>query len=133
MKKKLNNLRKKLIKLLGGYAYNSHEALTELVKDHYNTISEDDILKKTDDGLMFEGQKIPDEVVKIISNQADAILRMKAWEIIRNDVKYISNKKMFLSSQSEYDLIAGKLVLYLFNTIEKRLKSVSQGKGNIQL
>jgi len=131
MQNLLNNLRKKIINKLGGYTYTSHEALTELVKDKFNTISEDDILKETKDGWLFEGEKIPHEVVKVLSGQADAILRMKAWEVVKKDIKYISNKTMFLKSESENDLIAGKLMLYLIDTIEKRLKSMSNGKGNI--
>lgn len=133
MKNLLNKLRKKIVKLLGGYTCEPHEALTEIVKKHFNTISEDDILKEDKEGWFFEGQKIPDEVIKVLSGQADAILRMKAWEVIKKDAKYISNKKMFFKSQTEYDLIAGKLLLYLFNVIESRLKLIAGGNGNIDI
>lgn len=133
MKNLLNQTRKKIIKLLGGYTCEPHEALTEIVKEHFNTISEEDILKEINNGWIFEGQTIPYEVIKVLSGQADAILRMKVWEVIKKDAKYISNKKVFLKSQTEYDLIAGKLLLYLFDVIESRLKSISSGKGNIDM
>ena len=37
----------------------------------------------------------------------------------------VSNKKMFIDSRSEMDMIAGKLVMWIWDVIKSKLKNMS--------
>lgn len=121
-------MRDKLIQWLGGYT--EEEVLTTAVKHLYNTIGPEDILKENREGKWTMNGKILDDGTKnLIIEEAKMMVKMKTWKILQNDIKYRANKKMFEKSQTEMDLVAGKLWLYTLDNINTRLESLAQGRG----
>lgn len=132
-------MKKYLIRFLGGYSDFSdflsrleeekkHECLTLAVKKLYNTINEDDILQLDEKGnWIFQGKILDKGSQQLLSAEAAQFLDSKLWKILKADIQYLSNKKMFLQSTSEMDLIAGKLWQYTLDTFKTRLKSMKKG------
>lgn len=113
------NLIAKTIKLLGGYTRD--EVLNEAVSDLYNTISSKDILRVEDGDYWFQDRTLSKPELDLIKAEAQNFLQTKLWKILTNEIKYQSNKVMFLKCQGKEDLIVGKSWLYVLNEIEKKL------------
>lgn len=120
-------MRQRLIKLLGGYT--KDEVLTEAVKDLFNTIGADDILQEKGGVWMVGGKAMNDGEKNLLISQASSLMGMKLWKVLQEDIKFLANQRMFLRSQSQMDLIAGKLWLYTLDSIKTRLESLSKGSG----
>lgn len=111
-----------LIKMLGGYT----DPLTEAVKDQYNTIGKDDILKQVNEKWMV-GDKVLDDAMKhLLIQEAKTITQMKLWEYLEKDIQYNSNLKMFNKSRTTDDMVFGKSWLWIIASIRSRVKSISE-------
>lgn len=100
-----------------------HRLLTLAVKKLFNTIGEDDILHVNHYGQwMFEGRPLSKEEINSLVQEATAFQNMKLWRVLQKDLKYQANKRMFVESRSEMDLVAGKLLVYLTDIVKTRLK-----------
>ena len=131
-----------LIRLLGGYPTISDaiEAIKEdkdkrrilslAVKDLYNTIGADDILKEVGGKWIVGGRELTDGEKNQLIAEAKQFYDTHLWKILRNDIQYLANRKMFILSQTQDDLVAGKMFLYTFDAIETRLKRMKEGLGH---
>jgi len=106
-----------------------HKILTLAVKKLYNTISKDDILTDKNGTWYFKEKPVNDDIRRLLIAEADNFRNSKLWSILQNDIKYQSNKKMYVDSQSVDDLIAGKLWLLTLDTFKTRLNSLQKGSG----
>lgn len=134
-------MRKWLIKKIGGYSTideaidvienseDKHKILTLAVEKLYNTISKDDILTQIDGDMYIKGKIIDNSIKKVLIAEAENFKKSKLWGILQDDIKYHSNKKMYIDSQSVDDLIAGKLWLLTLDTFKTRLNSLQKGSG----
>lgn len=103
--------------------------LTMAVKRLFNTVSKDDILHVNEYGQwLYKGRPLGETEVNQLKSEATELLKMKLWEVLVTEVKYQSNKAMFEKSQTEMDMIAGKVTLFIFDAIETRLKQILQWK-----
>lgn len=138
-------LRRWLIKKLKGFstveeAIDSIEdsrtrniVLTRAVKKLFNTIDSEDVLKiGTANQWMCEGKILHDDRKKQLIAQAEVFLSSELWNILQLDIKYQANRRMFLLSKKEEDLIAGKLYLFTLDTIKTRLESMQKGSASIK-
>ena len=131
-----------LIKKLGGYADldsaidaikssndlgRKNKLLTEAVKRLFNTIDADDVLKITADGWMFQDRKLSELETSELKQQAIQLTGMKLWRVLRMDIKYQLNKKMFEESNITTDLLWGKLMLFYDDIIRTRLRKIREG------
>lgn len=103
-----------------------HNILTMAVKDLFNTVGHDDILQEKEGQWIANGKILPDGVKQALVAEANHMLESKLWRIIESDIKYQANLRMYEKSQSETDLIAGKLWLYTFDVIKTRLQSLAK-------
>lgn len=117
----------KLLILLSKYnIIAKHIVLTEAVKDLFNTISADDILRFEKDGsIKFEDKTLPSVYKKDLQEQAKLLPNLMLWRIIKKDIQYQLNKKMFQESKITEDLLWGKLILWLYDCMETRIKQLS--------
>lgn len=121
-------MKDKIIKLLGGYT--KSDVLTEVVKDLYNSIGSDDILTEISPAeWRYKDKTLGPAQQKALIAEATVFLSGKLWDILKDDIKYQSNKKMFVNSASNEDLVAGKLWLLTLDAIDTRLKSLAKGRG----
>jgi hypothetical protein len=134
-------LRQQIIVKLGGYVdvdsalesvnvKDKYHILTLATKRLFNTIGPDDILKVSDAGQwMLEGRPLSEGDKNLLIAEAHYLLDTKLWKVLQLDIKYQSNRKMYLLAQSEIDIIAGKMWQYTLDAIKTRLHSMKAGKG----
>lgn len=137
----MSSLKEKVIRWLGGYAtleeaIDSVEGkdriiiLTRAVKRLFNTIGADDILRIHESGhWMFEGRPLSAGEKDMLIAEATQLLESKLWKVLEKDVTYQANRKMFLESKDELDLVAGKLWVYTFDVMRTRLNSMKSKRG----
>ena len=138
-------MREWLIKFLGGYTEQGflttddfiehirllglrekNVILTLAVRRLFNTISEDDILKQNSDSTwMFEGKPLTKGEINSLKMQAKDYIDSRLYKVISKDITYQANRKMFIDSQGEIDLTAGKLLLFYNDIVNTRLKNMS--------
>lgn len=131
-----------LIKFLGGYTEQGflttdefiehlttlpveekHKVLTLAVKRLFNSVGQDDILRTNERGIwMIEGREMTQEEMEAVKKSAENFMNGKLWSILEKDIRYQANRRMFTDSKNEFDLIAGKLLLYSLDIIKTRLK-----------
>lgn len=139
----MNWLRVWLIEKLNGYAdaetaiasvedeTEKKRLLTLAVKRLYNTVGPEDILKKDEvtGQWMFKGKVLSEEFKSRLIAEAEIFLESKLWEILRADVLYQANRRMYLLSKKDEDLVAGKLWAYTFDALATRLESMRMGNA----
>lgn len=133
-----------LIKRLGGFATiddaiegirakslkERHVILTLAVKKLFNTISADDILKPLAGGeWSFEGKTLSKGQVDLLMMEAGQLEEMLLWKVLRKDILYQANRKMFLQAENVEHVVTGKFWLYTFDTIKTRLSSLAKGSA----
>lgn len=106
-----------------------YSILTLAVRKLFNTISADDILREKNGQMYFQGRALSKGEGDLLKAEATRLLDSKLWTILNNDIQYQANKKLFVSSTSQDDMVAGKLFLYTLDVIKTRLNSLSSGSG----
>lgn len=138
-----NWLRLKFIEILGGYTdvdsaldsitdqKQKQYVLTLAVKRLFNTIGSDDILKVNSAGQwMVEGKIITEQKKTMLIAEATNFQKTELWRVLQLDIKYQANRKMFLLSQDDLSLTAGKLWTLTLDAIKTRLESLDATSGS---
>lgn len=100
-----------------------------LVGEVFNTITSEDILRvKTPTIWLYKGKELTEGQVKQLRNQATAMYNSDLWKMIRDELRYYAQKKTMEEGQTESDLISGKMLQYLTDIVDSRLKSMIQEK-----
>jgi hypothetical protein len=130
---------KKFIRLLGGYPdiqsaidalKNSdnldlkNRVLTEGIKHLFSTISSDDILKMGKNGVEFRGKPFSEEQMLQIKSEALSFQGSLLWNVLKTDIRYQINKKIFEEAADVLALVSGKAALYIFGIINERLEKL---------
>lgn len=96
-----------------------------LVKDVFNTISEDEILKTGEKGLWeHKGKVLTKEQVAMLKEQAATFSDSALWKILKAELCWHAQDKGFLKSQTVADQLSGKILVYLTQVIDKKLKAM---------
>lgn len=114
--KKSNNLEEK------------HQVLTEAVKHLFNVMGAEDVLHRNmETGLLeFRGRPMTDTDEQMLRAEAKVFESSRLWRMLRADVKYQLNIKMFENPNTQNELLWGKLLLFLDSVIDNRLKQLKK-------
>ena len=103
------------------------EILTEAVEHLFYTISADDILKVNPDGtLQFEGKTLDASYRKDFREQVALLENLLLWKVIKKDVAYQLQKKMWMEASINNDVVWGKLLTFLWDIISTRLSQLKK-------
>ena len=131
-------MRKKIIKLLGGFSSvdeailhiknindedKKAELLREAVKKLYNVVGPEEILKQEGNTLVFKDRPLTEAEVKQLVDEAQHLQRMKLWFYLKRDVRYQLGRKMFEEARVKEDMLWGQLSTFLWDVIQTRLKN----------
>ncbi len=98
-----------------------------LIKEVFNTITEEDILKiKAPNVWEHKGQKLTEGQVLALRNQAETFKDSTLWKILKAELLWLAHSYGYVKSKTEADQIAGKMIEYLCNAIDSRLKTMSE-------
>lgn len=135
-------MRKWLIEILGGYATvddaidvirkkelkERHVILTLAVKKLFNTISADDILKPVTGGAwMYAGKTLSKGQIELLVAEAAQLEKMLLWKVLKTDILYQANRKMYLLAENTEHVITAKFWLYTFDVMKTRIASILKG------
>lgn len=98
--------------------------LTEAVKHLFNAIDANDILHKEKGQHVFMGRVLTESEYTSLCSEAQNLVGMRIWRVLKMDIRYQLNKKMFEESNITVDVMWGKLVLYLDDIIRTRLQKM---------
>ncbi len=130
-------LRSFIIKKLGGYPTiddaikaidskkHKHIILTNAVSHLFSTVGENDILRHEQGQWLHEGRILTEEEIKQIQSEAATFRKFHLYKILNAEVKYHAAYKMYYKSQTVDDLIAGKMIEYVWDIIKTKLKKLS--------
>ena len=101
-----------------------------LVKDLFNSITKDDILQIVQTGtkkvMLYRGKRLDEATILKLKDEAERLVNSTLWKCLSDEVKYVSNLRMFEKSQTTDDILAGKLALYILEVFERKLKEISE-------
>lgn len=134
-------LRAWLIERLGGYpdldaaiaairdtedVKRRNEILTLRVKQLFSTIGPNDLLREMSGGRWrYAGKLLTKEQVAAIREEAKVFKQMTLWKVLKGDLAYHSQSKVWKEAQDIPDLTAGKMLAYAADVIETRLDQMS--------
>lgn len=95
-----------------------------LVKDVFNTITEDDILKIVGTNLWsHKGNKYTPDQVRALRAEASAFKSSGLWRVLRAELLWKAQEG-YKKSKGEADLVAVKVLELLVETIDKKLEKM---------
>lgn len=98
-----------------------------IIRDVFNLVTEEDILKVTGPNVWeHQGRDLLPEEVKRLKDEAMLFAESKLWKILVAELRYHAQKAMLEKSKTESDMIAAKMLIYLTNTINERLKKMTE-------
>jgi hypothetical protein len=104
-----------------------------LVKEIFNMVSEEDLLRIVrskspvkSDIWYFKGEELPTVQVETLKSQAKGFKDSVLWDILKRELHWHAQQKGLEKSQTESDLIAAKVMLFIVDVIDSKLKSMSQ-------
>lgn len=104
-----------------------------LVKEVFNTVSEDDLLRiersknpMKADVWHYKGKVLPQVQAETLKSQAKGLQDSLLWEIIKKELYWHVQQKGLAKSQTEADLIASKVMMYIVDVIDSKLNSMSR-------
>jgi hypothetical protein len=105
-----------------------HEVLTLAVKKLFTTVGDNDILKQKEGKWFYRNVALKESDMKLLTAETHVFLNSYLYKILQTEIEYRANRRMFLESKNEFDLIAGKVMLYILDIIKSVLNRITQSK-----
>ena len=99
-----------------------------ITNDVFNVISEDDLLNIKGKEWKHNGRTLDITEIKNLIEQAQLMERLKLWAMLKTELKYHAQDRLTNKSKTESDLIAGKMMIYIIELLENRVKYISNFK-----
>lgn len=100
-----------------------------LFKHLFNGITENDVLKQLPDGNFVYNKTVFGQKEKLeIADEANSIINMPVYQMLKNEMTQIANKRIYQESKTIEDTIAGKMLLYYIDVLDTKLRKLSSLK-----
>ena len=96
-----------------------------LASQFFHTITNEDILKKTDLGWTHKGVVLSPGQVEVLKKEAIQFARTKLYPILKDELQFFA-KQSLDKAQTETDIINAKLLSYFVDVIESKLKKIAE-------
>lgn len=96
-----------------------------LIGDVMNLPTADEILNLGGQTWTYKGQELPEANKIALQAQAMKLLESDLWRMLKERVQYDASMRALNKSQTEADLLAAKMELYLINLLEETLRKMS--------
>lgn len=98
-----------------------------LINEVFNTITEADILKVLAVNVWeHKGKRLTDGQVKALKMEAQAFRQSGLWQILKAELLWLAHKNGYVKSKTEADQIAAKMLEYLTDVVDTKLKVMSE-------
>jgi transcription initiation factor IIE alpha subunit len=95
-----------------------------LVKDIFNTITEDDILTVKKGKMTWRGKELGDEEIATLKIQAKNLSESILWKVLKSELKWLAIKTLMENGKDGSDIRIAQILGYLTNEIDKKLKAI---------
>ncbi|MEK7578875.1 MAG: hypothetical protein AAB456_04180 [Patescibacteria group bacterium] len=89
-----------------------------LIKDVFNLVTEDDILKIRNKVWKHRDRELTDGEIKNLKEEADYIGKTQIWKFLIAELKWHIQRKAILESKTSEDLVSINATAYLIRLIE---------------
>lgn len=121
MKKYLTQL---LLKQFG----DKDELLKFIVKDVFNGVLVEDILRFMPDGTVrYKNKKLDDIQIVELQESAQGFTQSVIWQILKNEVKYRVTENLYRSPDWN-GIVFGRAMMHAIDTFEERLAQIANLK-----
>ena len=116
-----------LIHLLTNYF--QKKFINWLIRDLFNFVSEEDILRIDEFGNVFyKNRKLDSDMVSSLKESAEGFSDSTMWKIVSSELRYQANRRMLEKSQSVDDILVGKAALWVLQIMEDKIDDLSKLK-----
>ncbi len=98
------------------------------VEHLYNSIGKDDILQQIGTSWWVGDKEVPHEEMKQIVAEAQLLKKTKLWRVLKTDIRYQANEKMFDKAKDLGDITMGKSWLWILDCIQTRITELTKIK-----
>lgn len=119
-------MRKYLIKRLGGFT--EDDVLREAFKEIYLPLNPEDVLQIKGGDWLLMGKPLRVDQIEQIKVEAKQLSEMKLWGILKLDVRYHLQRKMFEELRTSHDLAWGQLATFLWDIVKTRVTQLARLK-----
>ena len=106
--------------------YLQQKLIKFLVNHLYYALTEEDILQiKARGVIMYKGRTLNNEEKEKLVKDARQFKNSVIWKMLKDEVVYESQKRMFRKSESINDIYAGKLMLHSIDVLDKSIEKIS--------
>jgi hypothetical protein len=100
-----------------------------LIRDLFNFVSEEDILRIDEFGNVFyKNRKLDSDMVSSLKESAEGFSDSTMWKIVSSELRYQANRRMLEKSQSVDDILVGKAALWVLQIMEDKIDDLSKLK-----
>lgn len=96
-----------------------------LVRKLFKFVTVDEILLQKKDGFYVGERKIEQKFMKELKGQANILLDMEVYQLVRKELTYVADKRMFEASADYDDMMFGKAMLYCLDLIHQKFTKLS--------
>lgn len=95
-----------------------------IIKDVYNLISVEDILKVKGGVWEWKGRELTDEEVATLKVQAKTFSQSTLWKILKSELQYQTTKTLLEKGETSTDIRIAQIAGYLTKVIDDKLKTM---------
>ena len=99
-----------------------------LMRSMFNAITEKDVLRIKGKKIVIGDRVLADAEVRGLKGEAADMETIPLWNYLKKDMKHIANKKMYRESQTVDDMIAGKMILFTIEVMERKIDNIKRMK-----
>ena len=101
--------------------------LNYVMKNEFNSVTEDDILHEPTAGKFFmNGRSVDPHIIQSYAAEAKAILSMGVFTEVLKAMQYEANKMMYEKSQVIEDMRSGKMLLFATKVMRKKFENLAR-------
>ena len=99
--------------------------LNWLISHLFNGVTEQDVIQVVGKNMYYKNTLLTPQQRHGIIEEAKAIKSLAIWNILLDEIKHASNKKLYLNSTTTDDMFFGKAGLWIVDILEKKIDTLS--------
>lgn len=100
--------------------------LNWVVKHLFNGITKKDIFQIKDGEIYYRERPLKEDQKQRVIERANVYKEDEFWKMLRREVRYQANRKMYYKSKDWQDMFFSKAALWAVEIMEKKVDDLSQ-------
>ena len=95
-----------------------------VISEVFNTVTEEDILKKTEEGVMHKGVHLTEGQVNVLKKEAKQFSDSNLYKVLMDELNWHARSKLN-EAKTENDMIAAKLLSYFCDAVRSKVNKIA--------